>query len=55
MIAGKEVKCLIKISTEFLYSTKISHYSGTENYQLTSTVCDAIQDEFSILVMRLQA
>lgn len=38
MMAGKEVKCFIKISTEFLCSTKSSHYSGTENYQMASTV-----------------
>lgn len=31
MMAGKEVKCLIEFSTEFLYRTKSYHYSGTKN------------------------
>lgn len=44
MMAGTEVKCLIEVSTEFLYRTESSHYSGTENsYQMTSTVCDTIK------------
>lgn len=31
MMVGEEVKYFIKISTEFLYKTKSSHYSGTKN------------------------
>lgn len=49
MMAGTEVKCLIEISTEFLYRTKSSHYSGTKNYQMTSTDYDTIKYDLECL------